>query len=130
MRKVAIVAARELRALARKPSVYGMRGAFLRLPALAWVLALLMTSKENGVPILMTISLVAMILFGFGGALAVSYAISAERRQQTLGLLLLTPLRPGQVLLGKLVSSGLQFALCLLAVFPVMGLDGGVDFSH
>ena len=120
---------RELRALARRPSVYGMRGTFLGLPALAWALALLIWGGEDGTPILMTTSLVAMLLFGFGGALAVSDAISAERRQQTLGLLLLTPLRPGQVLLGKLASSGLQFALCLLAVFPVMALSllsGGV----
>ena len=106
-----------------------MRGVFLGLPALAWALALLMTSEENGVPILRTTSLVAMMMFGFGGVLAVSDAISAERRQQTLGLLLLTPLRPGQVLLGKLASSGLQFALCLLSVFPVIALSllsGGV----
>lgn len=129
MRNVAVIVVRELRALARRPSAYGMRGAFLGLPALAWALALLIWGGEDGVPILMTTSLVAMLLVGFGGALAVSDAISAERRQQTLGLLLLTPLRPGQVLLGKLASSGLQFALCLLAVFPVMALSllsGGV----
>lgn len=104
-----------------------MRSAFLGLTALAWALAVLTTS--DGVSILMIVSLVAMTLFGFGGVFAVSDAVSAERRRQTLGLLLLTPLRPGEVLLGKLVSSGLQFAWCLLAVFPVIALSllsGGV----
>ncbi len=129
MKKVVIVVARELRSLSRNPSVYGMRSAFLRLTALAWALAGLTTSGEDSVSILITTSLVAMILFGFGGVFAISDAVSAERRQQTLGLLLLTPLRPSEVLLGKLISSGLQFVLCLLAVFPVIALSllsGGV----
>ena len=55
--------------------------------------------------------------------------ISSERREGTLGLLLLTRVRHIDVLLGKFASSGLTSVLSLLAFLPILVLPlltGGV----
>ncbi len=130
---IATIIARELRVLSRRPTAYGSRLAFVGLPFVIWCLMVWIEGPDNGRNILIAISLMATIVFGFGGAFAVADVISAERRERTLGLLLLTPLRPSAVLLGKFISSGMQFALCLLAVFPVIALpllSGGVTWQE
>jgi ABC-type transport system involved in multi-copper enzyme maturation permease subunit len=56
--------------------------------------------------------------------------ISAERREGTLGLLLLTAVKPLDLLLGKFASSGLACLLGLVALLPVLALpllSGGVS---
>jgi hypothetical protein len=57
-------------------------------------------------------------------------AISGERREGTLGLLLLTRVKHLDLLLGKLASSGLASGLGLVAFLPVLALPlltGGVS---
>ena len=57
-------------------------------------------------------------------------AISGERREGTLGLLLLTRVKHLDLLLGKLASSGLASTLGLVAFMPVLALPllaGGVS---
>ena len=56
-------------------------------------------------------------------------SISRERREGTLGLLFLTPLRPFEVVLAKGLAHGLRTASVLLAAVPVLAvpfLMGGV----
>lgn len=56
--------------------------------------------------------------------------ISRERREGTLGLLLLTDLNPRSILFAKLVSSSFQNCYSMLAAFPVLAgclLAGGVE---
>ncbi len=60
-------------------------------------------------------------------------SISRERREGTLGLLLLTPLRPFEVVLAKGLAHGLRAATVLLAAVPVLAvpfLMGGVGWRE
>lgn len=60
-------------------------------------------------------------------------AFAREKREGTLGLLLLTPLKSHELLLGKLVSSTLGACYRFLAVVPVLALPilaGGVTFGE
>ena len=68
-----------------------------------------------------------------GASLLTSDIISRERREGTLGLLLLTRVRSFDLLLGKLSSSGITSLCSLLAFLPVLvipilagGVTGGV----
>jgi ABC-type transport system involved in multi-copper enzyme maturation permease subunit len=74
------------------------------------------------------LAVMAAVVCAFG-FLATADAISQERREQTLGLLLLTGIKSGDVLLGKLLSAGLIQVTALLAFVPVLMLPvlaGGV----
>jgi len=59
--------------------------------------------------------------------------ISRERREGTLGLLFLTPLTPGGVVLAKVLSQVLRVGSLFLAVIPVLALPfvmGGVGWPR
>src|SRR5205814_7405082 len=63
------------------------------------------------------------------GLLLTSDCISQERREGTLGLLLLTDLRGHDIAFGKLAAKGIAPFYCLLAMFPsltVCVIVGGV----
>lgn len=69
---------------------------------------------------------------GLFGVFFAADAISEERRDGTLGLLFLTPLKGLDVVLGKLASSCLRSGFALLAALPVLALPlllGGVTFT-
>ena len=127
--KLATVVGRELRLLSRRKGYYVLRAIFLGLASGVYGLSL--ASDLTGNDQLNTSGLLAVIIFGFGGSVFVADAVSAERNEKTLGLLLLTPLRYRDVLLGKLVSGMLPLILCLIAIVPVMCLallSGGVTW--
>jgi ABC-type transport system involved in multi-copper enzyme maturation permease subunit len=74
------------------------------------------------------LAVMAAVICAFG-FLATADSISQERREHTLGLLLLTGIKSGDVLLGKLLSAGLIQVTALLAFVPVLMLPvlaGGV----
>lgn len=59
--------------------------------------------------------------------------VSRERRQNTLELLFLTALRPGEIMVAKSVAGALRAATLLLAclpVFPIFFLLGGVGWHE
>jgi hypothetical protein len=64
-----------------------------------------------------------------------SVAFAREKREDTLGLLFLTPLRPVEIVLGKLLSSSLPAFYEFIAVVPLLSIPmlmGGVtvvDFA-
>ena len=113
------VLVRELRVLCRKRLTYALRTV---LTSLILAISALMILDGDAPRQLAVSATVAQILFSFGAALAISDTIASERRNRTLGLLILTPLRPAEILLGKLFTTASQFLLCLFAILPILAL--------
>jgi ABC-type Na+ efflux pump permease subunit len=71
-----------------------------------------------------------LMLSLFGGSQATADSISFEKREGTLGLLFLTPLKSADIVVGKLVSNGLPLAYIAITSFPLLSLilvAGGVQ---
>lgn len=124
---------RELRVTARYHSTHWLR--------LAWAFAAIVIGfflylLQNRIPK----QLLAKVIFGGLGAVAMLYCLasgrrstadclSEEKREGTLGLLFLTDLKGYDVVLGKLAATSVNAFYGLLAIFPVMAvplLMGGV----
>ncbi len=125
---------RELRAAARRRSTYVIRVAVAGAALLVavWVCLLGTTAQapaELGRSLFNTLMI---LVIGYGlltGPFVSSDCLSEERRDGTLGLLLLTDLRPMEILIGKWISSSLSAFYGLLALLPWLGLPllfGGV----
>ncbi|MCX6865272.1 MAG: ABC transporter permease, partial [Verrucomicrobia bacterium] len=139
----------ELRAGARRPLFYWMRGLLalaagfqgyelldhymLRPPpasGMPWVAPA--GGFITGAVVLHQMSwllFLATLLMGLVGA----DSINRERREGTLGLLLLTDLTPEQIVWGKMLSCGLTSFLVLLGALPALMfpvLAGGVTGSE
>src|SRR5208337_1969356 len=125
---------RELRTRARSQGNYWGRftvvavGLLVSLPPLLWsgrFVGLAMNGREafDGL-------VAAAFLLCCAACLLTADTISGERREGTLGLLLLTRVRYFDVLAGKFASSGLTCLLSLVAFLPVLMvpiLAGGVS---
>jgi hypothetical protein len=102
------------------------------LDAAAWLLAPGSGSATIvGARLFLVLTHVAFFGCIFAGILLTADCISAERREDTLGLLFLTDLKGYDVVLGKLASRSLLAIYCLLAILPVAALPllwGGVAF--
>lgn len=140
--QVQTVIERELRVQARRRGTYWLR--VLAGGATSMVLAFFLLI-EKPVPITgpsgrgpwlfavlhTTVSLVLAVVCPLMSA----DTLARERREGTLGLLLLTPLRPGSIVLGKIAAHLLRALALWLAVAPVlavpimMGGLGVVDFG-
>ena len=124
---------RELRARARSGATYWVRftiplaGMLFCLPQLMWA-GPMGTSATLG-PGLLNGLVIAAFLLSCGACLLTADVISSERREGTLGLLLLTRVSAFDVLLGKLSSAGLTSLCALVAFLPMLMipvLAGGV----
>ena len=139
----------ELRAGARRPLFYWLRGLLaLALgfqgyelldrfvmapppaPGMPWVAA--PAAIMNGAIVLRQMSWLLFLFTLLMGLLSAD-SINRERREGTLGLLLLTDMTPGEIVWGKMLSCGLTSFLVLLGsvpalMFPV--LAGGVTGSE
>ncbi len=63
------------------------------------------------------------------GVMNLAASVASEREEGTLGLLFLTPLRPFEVILGKMVSNSVGTIVALMGMMPVVGVTltlGGV----
>jgi ABC-type transport system involved in multi-copper enzyme maturation permease subunit len=132
------IAVRELRVASRRRATYWMRTALGGLAAVCWLLLLFAAQRA------MRSDEMAKILFGLLGGLALAFGmfagvvstadcLSEERREGTLGLLFLTPLRAYDVIAGKLIASLLPTLFGLLTIIPVLALPmlmGGVSFPQ
>ncbi len=130
---------RELRVRARSRAVYWTRFAV----ALVGMLVCLPQLMGSG-PFLAPANLGRSLLNGLvstafllscGACLLTADIISSERREGTLGLLLLTRVKVVDVLLGKLGSAGLTSLCALVAILPMLmlpvlagGVTGGEAF--
>lgn len=66
----------------------------------------------------------------FGGVSATADCIAREKRDGTIGLLFLTPLRPLEIVLGKLVSTGLPLFYGLILGLPLFSLMVVAGATH
>jgi len=137
---------RELRSGARRPAFYWLRGLLAlvlgvqaydllnryavaprpRLGAMAGAPPAAMITGTTLLHDMSWLVFVAVLLMG----LLTADSISRERREGTLGLLLLTHLSPAQLVYGKLLSCGLTCFVVLLGCLPalmVTVLAGGVS---
>ena len=140
---------RELRAGARRPLFYWLRGLLalaagfqgcellnhfaLGPPPAAGLMGLAPAGPViTGATVLRQMAwllFLAALLMGLVSA----DSITRERREGTLGLLLLTDLTPGEIVRGKMLSCGLTFFLVLLGSLPALMLPvlaGGVTGSE
>jgi ABC-type transport system involved in multi-copper enzyme maturation permease subunit len=124
---------RELRVRARSGATYWVRftiplaGMLFCLPQLLWA-GPMGTSASLG-PGLLNGLVSAAFLLSCGACLLTADVISSERREGTLGLLLLTRVSTFDVLLGKLGSAGLTSLCALVAFLPMLMIPvlvGGV----
>ncbi len=123
---------RELRSRCRRLGTWIWRMGVV-LPAYLITLKSLLSSGEGGSETLATIVTWLLPIFCFGAGISVADIIGSERRQGTLGLLFLTPLRPAEILLGKAACQAVQYLLCLLATVPIFALPvlvGGVSWQE
>src|SRR5215467_8316180 len=130
---------RELRVAARNREMYwGRTGVVLGLGLLwipGWLGTVGTTAEIN------TFVFNGMLWAGFGVScvafLFTADAISRERREGTLGLLFLSRVRAGDLLLGKIGSSGFKGLSMLAAFLPMLmipvlagGVTGGEAFRE
>ncbi|MFM7102801.1 MAG: hypothetical protein ACKO3N_16715, partial [Verrucomicrobiota bacterium] len=116
---------RELMVTARNP-LLGWTRFLAALAGLAVFSVVLALAKSSPTTLAETLFLaLAIPLFAYSllaGPLHTSDAITAELREETLGLLFLTDLHGYDVLLGKLVARSLQVFYAVVAVIPVLAL--------
>ncbi len=140
---------RELRAGARRPSFFWLRGVlalaatfqacelldrYALAPPLGAAAAMAATPGPliTGAALLQEMSwllFLAVLLMG----LLTADSITRERREGTLGILLLTDLTPAQIVYGKMLSCGLTAFVALLGCLPALMLPvlaGGVTGSQ
>jgi len=133
------IVGRELREQARHPWTYRLR-IYLALTAVA-IFALSatravsqgMSDQDLGLVLFHDLQAALFAVIWLVVPFLVCDTLSREKREGTLGLLFLTPLRPGGVVAGKTLAHGFR-VLALLAVFaPVLAvpwLAGGVGWRE
>lgn len=127
------VVERELRVTSRRPWMYWLR--FGAAGALLLIFIFVQASRggragtQLGGETLHWMSMFVLGLAMFAGLFLTADSISQEKREGTLGLLFLTPLRAADVVLGKFAACSATAIFALLAVLPTLALPvliGGV----
>ncbi|MBI2927223.1 MAG: ABC transporter permease subunit [Verrucomicrobia bacterium] len=133
------IVARELRQAARRRRTYWLRAGAALLAAII-ALGMLLPSyrgtrlpTDSGQAMFWLMSAVALAGCLFAGVFTTADSLSEEKRDGTLGLLLLTPLRGYDVVFGKLVVAVANVLSAVAAVVPVLALAvllGGVTLGE
>jgi len=133
------IVARELRQAARRRRTYWLRAGAALLAAII-ALGMLLPSyrgtrlpTDSGQAMFWLMSAVALAYCLFAGVFTTADSLSEEKRDGTLGLLFLTPLRGYDVVLGKLVVAAANVLSAVAAVVPVLALAvmlGGVTLGE
>jgi ABC-type transport system involved in multi-copper enzyme maturation permease subunit len=128
------VIARELRLRSRQKTTYWTRCAVGGLAMMAAIEEMVASpnSTNPGLVGQSTFRIVTWLgfLLACGCALVTADTLSRERREGTLGLLLLTKLKGYDIVLGKLCASALTASFALFGLLPALGLvvlAGGVS---
>jgi hypothetical protein len=132
------IVGRELRQVARRKVLHRMR-AGAASGAMLLSLGILLAQFASGAAtnpgrhVFFAMVLLACFFNLLAGPLFAADTISGEKREGTLGLLMLTPLRCYEVVSGKFVSLLLPGIQAMLAMLPVFGLSffmGGVTAAE
>ena len=128
---------RELRVAARKKGTYltriGVGMGAMVLGAVAGLATVVNPALRFGTVFFQTLSAVAMLYCLGAGRFLTADCLSAEKREETMGLLFLTDLKGYDVVLGKLAATSLNGLYGLLAVLPVLAITmvtGGIAFGE
>ncbi|MCX6927167.1 MAG: ABC transporter permease subunit, partial [Verrucomicrobia bacterium] len=129
---------RELRAASRRPSTRRIRcwTALLAIGASLIALAAGFAIPGTGKGINPLFGVQTTCAFGLAlmaGVFLTSDCLSEEKREGTLGLLLLTDLKSPDLVLGKFAAAAVNGLYCLLALLPVTAvplLQGGVTLGE
>jgi ABC-2 type transport system permease protein len=79
-------------------------------------------SASIGIAVFIVLSLFQLLLVCFIAPAFTTGAISLEREKQTLDLLISTPLRPGAIVVGKLLAALAYVGLMILAAIPISAI--------
>lgn len=130
---------RELLVNSRKRATYWLRvvvtASALAVTAIYWIAFERLSGAVGMSPGRWLFQVLIWLSFATAGLFGVFFAadaISEERREGTLGLLFLTPLKGLDVVLGKLAGSCLRSGFALVAALPVLALPlllGGITFQ-
>ena len=124
---------RELRVAARRRTTYRTRTWFVLATSAFSALLLLAgdfaSTTRVGGPVFWSLAWIAFAFCLLAGPRYAADSLSEEKREGTIGLLLLTDLRGYDLVLGKLISVSAQTVQGLLAFVPVLSVSlllGGV----
>ena len=122
---------RELRVSATRRRTFWFRTALAGAALGLWLAAVLLKGipVRDGRAALALLGAVPWLIAMFGSLVTTADSLSREKREGTLPLLLLTELRPGEIVLQKFIASSANLFLILIALAPVCALSvllGGV----
>jgi ABC-type transport system involved in multi-copper enzyme maturation permease subunit len=125
--RVLPIVMRELSVQARRKSTYWIRMLASSIAGFLMVWLMLVVAAPlpfmtQGKALFSVLAVFAFVYCLLVGATVTADSLSAEKRDGTLGLLFLTPLKGYDVILGKLVSCSVHAVFGLLAVVPMMAL--------
>jgi len=125
---------RELRMRARQGATYWARCGVAAMAGIIGIQEMVLASSSSGPTTVGPSTFQAVSWLGFLIAcicsLVTADSLSRERREGTLGLLLLTELRTHDVVLGKLCAAGLTAWYALIGFLPALSivvLAGGIS---
>ena len=133
--KVLPVITRELRAQARQPFTYWLRmfGVVALLGGAAFFINERLFEANLGGALFGLMHLMGYCAIWLLVPLSVADCISRERREGTLGLLFLTPLRPTHIVVAKGIAHGLRALTLVIAIVPALTIPfllGGVMWQQ
>ncbi|MCF7762753.1 MAG: ABC transporter permease [Verrucomicrobia bacterium] len=136
--RVLPIVMRELSVQARRKSTYWIRMLASSIAGFLMVWLMLVVAAPlpfmtQGKALFSVLAVFAFVYCLLVGATVTADSLSAEKRDGTLGLLFLTPLKGYDVILGKLVSCSVHAVFGLLAVVPMMALAlllGGLTLAE
>jgi ABC-type transport system involved in multi-copper enzyme maturation permease subunit len=127
---------RELRVAARRRGTYWQRthvGGFIGLAAATFLIFAHPGAGRSGELMFAVLSWSVFLLALLEGLRVTADSLAEERRNGTLGLLFLTPLRARDIVFAKLTAGGVRSTSALVATLPIFGLcllAGGITPGH
>lgn len=126
------IAYREMLVASRSPTLYRGRiiaSVVLLLIGIAFSVVYSYTGAAGAMPVLGILGFILLQICLLSGAQATADSLSKEKREGTIGLLFLTPLKAWEITIGKLIAHGLLMFYGIIICLPLLSLGiiaGGV----